>query len=293
MSELFSTWGLLAAASKLTIYLTSFLAVGTLLFRVALPRAGDEVANALRPLAIAAALLAIVATVFRVMVQGGRLMDDWAGMVDPEIIMISLEGPLGQSSYVRLGGLAFILLAALFRPVRAPATLFGAIMVAGSFALTGHATREPQWLLGGLITFHLLAVAYWFGALAPLYRLTLFEGGTAHAADVADRFGRQASIIVPMLVLAGGGFAYLLLGGIQPLWTSAYGRMLLVKLALVGVVLGIAALNKLRFVPALATDAQRAAPQFRRSLQIEAAAFLFVFAATALLTTSFTVPEVE
>jgi putative copper resistance protein D len=293
LSELFSTWGLLAAASKLTIYLTSFLAVGTLLFRVALPRAGDEVANALRPLAIAAALLAIVATVFRVMVQGGRLMDDWAGMVDPEIIMISLEGPLGQSSYVRLGGLAFILLAALFRPVRAPATLFGAIMVAGSFALTGHATREPQWLLGGLITFHLLAVAYWFGALAPLHRLTLFEGGAAHAADVADRFGRQASIIVPMLVLAGGGFAYLLLGGIQPLWTSAYGRMLLVKLALVGVVLGIAALNKLRFVPALATDAQRAAPQFRRSLQIEAAAFLFVFAATALLTTSFIVPEVE
>lgn len=292
MGELFNTWGLLAAASKLTIYVTSFLAVGTLLFRVALPRAGDEVANALRPLAIAAALLAIVATVFRVMVQAGRLMDDWAGMVDPEIILISLEGPLGQSSYIRLGGLAFILLAALFRPIRGPATLFGAIMVSASFALTGHATREPQWLLGGLITFHLLAIAYWFGALAPLYRLTLFENGASHAADVADRFGRQASIIVPMLVLAGGGFAYLLLGGIQPLWTSAYGRMLLVKLALVAIVLGIAALNKLRFVPALAADAQRAAPQFRRSLQIEAAAFLFVFAATALLTTSFTVPEV-
>ena len=195
MGDVFMIWSLLAAASKLIIYVASFLAVGTLLFRLGLPRAGDEVADALRPLAIAATLIAIAATLFRVLVQAGRLMDDWGGMVDPNIVMISLQGPLGESTYVRLGGLALILLAALFRPVRAPATLFGAIMVAASFALTGHATREPQWLLGGLITFHLLAVAYWFGALAPLYRLTLFDGGASHAAEIADRFGAQVLVL--------------------------------------------------------------------------------------------------
>lgn len=292
MENAIDLWSLLAAASKFVVYVASLLAVGTLLFRIALPRAGDEVAHALRPLAIAAALVAILATLFRVMVQAGRLMDDWAGMVDPEIIAISLEGPLGQSTYVRLGGLALILLAALFRPIRVPGTLFGAIMVAGSFALTGHATRDPQWLLGGLVTFHLLAVAYWFGALAPLYRLTGFEAGAAHAAEIADRFGKQASIIVPMLVLAGVTFAYILLGGIEPLWRTGFGRMLLAKIAIVGIVLGIAALNKWRFVPALAADGDRAAPAFRRSLRVEAALFLLVFAATAILTTSFTVPEV-
>lgn len=290
MSDVLTTWGLLAAASKLTIYVASFLAVGTLLFRLGLPRAGDEVANALRPLAIIATLVAIAATLFRVSVQAGRLMDDWAGMINPDIILISLEGPLGQSTYVRLGGLALILLAALFRPVRAPATLFGAIMVAASFALTGHATREPQWLLGGLITFHLLAVAYWFGALAPLYRLTSFDGGASHAAEIADRFGRQASVIVPMLILAGGTFAYVLLGGIEPLWASVYGRVLIGKLVLVSIVLGIAALNKWRFVPALALDADLAAARFRRSLRYETGVFLLIFTATAFLTTSFTVP---
>lgn len=284
-------WSLLAAASKFVIYVASFLAVGTLLFRIALPRAGEELADALRPLAIAAAFVAILATLFRVMVQAGRLMDEWAGMIDPEIVAISLEGPLGQSTYIRLGGLALILLAALLRPLRVPATLFGAIMVAGSFALTGHATREPQWLLGGLITFHLLAVAYWFGALVPLYRLTRFEGSAAHAAEIADRFGKQASIIVPMLILAGGTFAYVLLGGVEPLWSSGYGRMLVAKVAIVGVVLGIAALNKWRFVPALAADGADAAPAFRQSLRVESAMFLLVFAATALLTTSFSVPE--
>lgn len=292
MENAIDIWGLLAAVSKFVIYVASFLAVGTLLFRIALPRAGDELADALRPLAIAATLIAIAATVFRVLVQAGRLLDEWAGMVDPEIIAISLEGPLGQSTYVRLGGLGMILLAALFRPVRTPATLFGATMVAGSFALTGHATREPQWLLGVLITFHLLAVAYWFGALAPLYRLARFEGGAIHAAAIADRFGRQAGIIVPMLILAGGTFAYVLLGGVEPLLNSGYGRMLLAKIAIVGVVLGIAALNKLRFVPALAADGESAAPAFRRSLRVEAVVFVLVFAATALLTTTFTVPQV-
>ncbi|MEQ8401584.1 MAG: CopD family protein [Roseitalea porphyridii] len=291
MENAVDLWSLLAAGSKFVIYVASFLAVGTLLFRIALPRAGDEVADALRPLAIGAAVVAILATLFRVMVQAGRLMDEWAGMVDPQIIAISLEGPLGQSTYVRLGGLALIVVAALFRPVRAPATLFGAIMVASSFAVTGHATRDPQWLLGGLITFHLLAVAYWFGALAPLHRLTRFEDGAAHAAAIADRFGKQASIIVPMLILAGAGFAYALLGGIEPFWTTAYGRMLLAKIGIVAVVLGIAALNKWRFVPALAADGDRAGPAFRRSLRLEAVVFLLVFAATAFLTTSFTVPE--
>lgn len=291
MSDIANIWSLVAAVTKLVIYLSSFLAVGTLLFRLGLPKAGYEVADALRPLAIGATLVAIAATAFRVMVQAGRLMDDWAGMVDPAIIVISLQGPLGESSYTRLVGLALILLAASFRPVRAPATLFGAIMVAGSFALTGHATRDPQWLLGGLITFHVLAVAYWFGALAPLYRLGLLEGGTTRAAEIADRFGKQASIIVPMLILAGAAFAYVLLDGIEPLWTTAYGRVLTTKIAIVVIVLAIAALNKWRFVPALSANAVQAGPRFRRSLRYEAAAFFLVFATTAFLTTSFTVPE--
>lgn len=291
MSDIANIWSLVAAVTKLVIYLSSFLAVGTLLFRLGLSKAGYEVADALRPLAIGATLVAIAATAFRVMVQAGRLMDDWAGMVDPAIIVISLQGPLGESTYTRLVGLALILLAASFRPVSAPATLFGAIMVAGSFALTGHATRDPQWLLGGLITFHVLAVAYWFGALAPLYRLALLEGGTTRAAEIADRFGKQASIIVPMLILAGAAFAYVLLDGIEPLWTTAYGRVLTTKIAIVVIVLAIAALNKWRFVPALSANAVHAGPRFRRSLRYEAAAFFFVFATTAFLTTSFTVPE--
>lgn len=290
-ATVFTPWGMVASISKFLIYVPSLMAIGLLLFRVALPRAGGEISNTLRPLALAAVILAALATVTRVLVQAGRLMDDGiAGMLDPEIIAISLEGPLGQSTYVRLGGLLLLLVAVLARPVRAPATLFGVIMVAGSFALTGHATRDPQWLLGGLITFHLLAVSYWFGALPPLYRLAHSTEDAAHAAEVADKFGKQASIIVPMLIVAGVTFSWYILGGPEKLFGTNYGIVLLAKLGIVSIILLFAALNKLKFVPDLAQSAPGAALRFRRSLRWEGFVFMLVFAITAILTTSFTVP---
>lgn len=287
----FTSWGMAASLSKFVIYISSLMAVGLLLFRVALPRAGDEVSHTLRPLALTAIFVASLATIARVLVQAGRLMDDGiAGMLDQEIIAISLEGPLGQSTYIRLGGLLLLLIAVLSRPVRAPATLFGVIMVTGSFALTGHATRDPQWLLGGLITFHLLAVSYWFGALPPLYRLAHQSKDAGHAAEVADKFGKQASIIVPMLIAAGVTFSWFILGGPAKLFGTNYGIVLLVKLGIVSIILLFAAMNKLKFVPDLAESVPGAAIRFRRSLRWEGFVFLLVFAVTAVLTTSFTVP---
>ena len=283
-------WSLAAAASTFLVYIASFLAVGLSLFRLALPGGGAVIAGTLRSLAVMATLVAGAASVFRVAVQAGQLMGEWSGMIDPAIVMISLDGSLGRSTFVRLAGLGLILYAALCRPFRMSMTLTGAVMVAVSFALTGHATREPQWLLGSAVTVHVLAVAYWFGALIPLALLTRQEGAPGLAAATADRFGRQAIIMVPLLVLAGAGFALLTLGSVEALWMTGYGRMLLAKVAFVACVLGIAACNKLRFVPALAAGEPHAGRTFRRSLVIEAIAFLSVFAATALLTTSFAVP---
>lgn len=286
-----SPWNLAAIGAKFMVYASSLLASGLMLFRLALPKAGDEVAHAMRALAMAAVFIAVLATMARVLVQAGRLMDDGlSGMFDPEIIMISLEGPLGQSTYVRLLGLGLILIAIVSRALRVPATLFGTFLIAGSFALTGHATREPQWLLAGLITFHIVAISYWWGALTPLHRLAATGQDRQHAADIAHQFGRQATIIVPMLIIAGGAFAWLLLGHPFELLTTNYGRVLLLKLTLVAGILAIAALNKVRLVPALANDVNGSASRFRRSLRVESGVFVLVFAATALLTTSFTVP---
>lgn len=286
----FSFWGLAAASAKLSVYLTSFLAAGLVLFLVALPLKDDKLRRLILWVAGSAAVLSAMASIWRVMVQSGRLMDDTAFMIDPEIIAIVLEGPLGLSTLARLIGLVMLLIAIMVPSARLLGGLAGAATIALSFALTGHATRDPQWALMALITIHLLAVSFWFGALLPLYRLSGPNADHQEAARLSHRFGQQAAIIVPILIGVGAGFAYLLLGSLQAVLTTAYGQMLLVKLAIVAAVLGIAALNKLRLVPALEAQAVSADSRFRSSLRWEALVFIAIFAATALLTTSFTVP---
>ena len=173
------------------------------------------------------------------MVQAGQLMNDAAFMTDPEIIAISLEGPLGTSTMTRMIGLAILLLAAFAPTVRTAAAILGAAVVALSFGLTGHATRDPQWALLALITVHLMAVSFWFGALLPLHQLSKPGLEIREAARLSHRFGQQASIVVPTLIAVGGGFAYLLLGSLEAVFTSAYGQMLLVKQVIVALVPGI------------------------------------------------------
>lgn len=286
----FTFWGIMAATAKLAVYLSSFLAAGLMLFLLALPLNNAQLRNSLLQVAGAASVLAVLASLWRVMVQAGRLMDDVAFMIDPEIIAISLDGPLGTSSTVRLVGLTVLLVAILLPTLRFSGSLVGSFLVAMSFALTGHAIRDPQWALAGLVTIHLLAVSFWFGALLPLYRLTSERQDHDEAARLSHRFGQQASLVVPVLIAVGGVFAYLLLGSVQAFYGTAYGQMLLVKLVLVALVLGIAALNKLRLVPAPQAGEINAAARFRSSLRWEALVFLGIFGATALLTTSITVP---
>ncbi len=73
------------------------------------------------------------------------------------------------------------------------------------------------------------------------------------------------------------------------LTATLYGRTLIVKLALVGVILGIAALNRWHFLPKLSAHGYGtgALPhRFGRVLLLEAALLLTIFAVTGLLTTS-------
>lgn len=291
LASVLMPWALAAAATKFTLYVSAFLACGLLLFRLALPEAGNRLFASLKPVTLVAIVVAAAATLLRVGIQAGRLLDDGlAGMIDPDMIALSVEGPLGQSSAIRLIGLSLLLLAVLWPRLRVFASLLGAILVAFSFALVGHATREPQWALAALLTVHLLGIFYWWGAILPLHRLSGPAYDHVQAAAIAERFGRQASFIVPLLIAAGLALGWFLLGGPVQLVESAYGRMLLIKLGLVGLVLVMAALNKLRFVPDLMASKPGAAARFRRSLLAEGALFLAVFAATAVLTTSFTVP---
>jgi putative copper export protein len=67
-------------------------------------------------------------------------------------------------------------------------------------------------------------------------------------------------------------------------WSSSYGIMIAIKLLLVGLLLGAAALNKLRLTPRLMNGEPRALVILRRSIQFE----LLTAALILIVTASFT-----
>jgi len=81
-------------------------------------------------------------------------------------------------------------------------------------------------------------------------------------------------------------------GSLSALLSTAYGWTLLAKLGVVAGLMVLAALNKWRFVPALASGDPTTASHLRRSIQIEALAVLLILLATATLT-SITTPPVN
>nr|WP_255569833.1 CopD family protein [Actibacterium sp. 188UL27-1] len=111
----------------------------------------------------------------------------------------------------------------------------------------------------------------------------------AEAAQLGHSFGSVAMAVVPGLMLAGVMLAWQLVGDLSALIATGYGQALLLKIALVGLLLTVAAMNKLRLVPHLRSGVTTGQP-LAHAITLEwitVAAILFV---TAALTTIFGAP---
>jgi copper transport protein len=122
---------------------------------------------------------------------------------------------------------------------------------------------------------HAAAVAFWIGALAPL--AALFAAAEPVAGPALRRFSALIPYVLAALVTAGAVLALVQVGHAAALISTAYGRVLLAKLALVTILLGVAAFNRWRLTtPALAGD-PLAERRFARSVAAE------IVLATAIL----------
>ncbi|MCB4379127.1 copper-binding protein, partial [Synechococcus sp. MU1644] len=70
-----------------------------------------------------------------------------------------------------------------------------------------------------------------------------------------------------------------------------YGQALIVKVLLVGVLLSLAALNKVRFVPKLMAGEAQASEHLSRSISFEWIAVVAILLTTAILTSVLTLPS--
>jgi copper transport protein len=134
-----------------------------------------------------------------------------------------------------------------------------------SLAASGHAgTAPPQWLTRPMVFLHGVGVAYWVGALAPLVAMAWRP--TSALLPVLNRFSRVAVPVVGMLALTGLTLAIIQLQSFRALIETRYGIILSIKLMLVMVLLGLAALNRFRLTPGLAVDPVNTRPLVRSML---------------------------
>ena len=155
----------------------------------------------------------------------------------------------------------------------------GALAVAASFALTGHAAAaQPTWLTRPALALHVLCASFWLGSLLPLFWSLRLPANEAQA--ILRRFSAVAMAAIGALVAAGGLLAWVQLGGrVAALWDTAYGLRLAAKLALVAALLLLAALNRFVLTPRIAQSTARR--WLHRSLTVDLALGGAVLAVTA------------
>jgi putative copper resistance protein D len=144
---------------------------------------------------------------------------------------------------------------------RLQAWALAAAAVAGT-AWAGHAVAvEPQgWIavLGAAV--HLVATGLWLGALFPLallLRAASREAGAdarPYAVLTVRRFSTVGLIAITLIVATGIVNAWFEAGGVPGLVGTRYGRLLLVKIALLAGVVGLAAASR-QLLPALGGEA--------------------------------------
>lgn len=280
-------WAIMAILAKATGYGAALLAIGGPLFVVALPDASRDVRQLARKIAVIAALIGMAVLALRFGVRAARISGmGLTGAVDPMMLGFVWDSPLGTAAVARIFGEVLVILVLIGGVFGQIAGLTGALCIAASFTFVGHSLGDPRWLLSLLLVLHLMAAGFWVGSLIPLWHAAKTTGGAA----LLHRFGQIAIYTVALLALAGVIFAWLMAGSLTALISTAYGWTLLSKLGVVTGLLGLAALNKWRLVPALASGAPTAARHLRRSIGIEAGAVLIILIVTATLTSVTTPP---
>ncbi|MGW5353631.1 copper resistance CopC/CopD family protein [Streptomyces sp. NPDC004031] len=241
---------------------------------------------------------ALVGTVAQLLVHGPATQGASLSRVgDRSLLSATLSTHVGHTLVARLMLLALTAVVGeqILRHRRAGAA--GAVplvlLLALTWSQTSHAPSEPLAPLGVIVTtLHVTAMAVWAGGVATLAVLLVGHRGP-ELAVAARRFTRLALTAVTVLIATGTYQAWRLLGSFGALTGTHYGRLLLLKIALVLAVLAAAALRHTRTpavptAPAASSASSRstapAASAVTRTVLGELAGLTAVLVVTVLLT---------
>ncbi|EYD77914.1 hypothetical protein Rumeso_00641 [Rubellimicrobium mesophilum DSM 19309] len=280
-------WRWSFVAARVLLYLGLFGAAGGVAYAL-LVRPLEPLREEVRRIGSAAALVGLAAAVMALGLQGGLLLGGPPVILaDPVTWAAGLSSTFGRAALCAMLGLALVWAGSRVRRTRGADLLAasGAVVALASFGLSGHVvTAGPGGLTIPPLLIHSTLAAFWVGSLLPLLRaLAVPAEGTA---PTVQRFSRQAILAVPVLLLAGLVLAWIQVRRPGALATTEYGRILLLKVVLVGALLGLAALNRLSLTPALARHIPGAGRRLGWSIRAEIALVVPILAATAALGTT-------
>lgn len=258
--------------------------------RVALANdAGRVVIDTARRFGLASAVALLVCAVARLVLQTLALHGSW----DMTGARHALSGSVwGIGWQLQAAG---ALVAAVLLGIRSRASLryalIPALAIVVSASLSGHPVAVPGAapLAVTLDAIHILAAGGWLGALAVVVPVVM-PGARVIPRDARPEILRRLLIgftpvalaSAALLVLSGAIGAWLQMGGISPLFASGYGRLLLLKIAVLFAIAGLGMLNWRRIVPGIASD--EGVTRLRASAGAELTLAVVALLVTAILT---------
>ena len=274
---------------RFALYSDLMLVFGLGLFGFYVERRLLDVHRLLRLLAGLGVLFSVLSMLFMTQAMSGA--EDWPTLWAHLHMMLG-QTALGWTWWLRVVALVLVALDTRL------ATLCGGIALV-TLTWTGHgAMHEGTVRLWHVLSdsAHLLAAAGWVGALAAfgllLVSRSLPQAGRVQAlARTLAGFARIGSGFVGVLMITGvANYLFIVGPNLDGLTGGLYALLLCLKLGLFGLMLGLAALNRLHLVPLLQRSQAvgehgAALNALRRSIALELAAVVLILGLVAWLGT--------
>lgn len=284
-------WDYTNIVSKLLIYLGVAAAIGGP-FVAALINPAVNKKSIINYIAICS-VVGFIAVIVNFFIQVGAFSEaGLSGMFDTDMVNFLWQSAVGDSVVWRLlaftvlgGALFFGNFNARYETFNLKHAIFTFLYItaifsfAYSFTFVGHSAD-----IGGgakwLIVFHVVAMAWWIGALYPLW-LSCQLLQSAALYQLMCLWGKIALFMVGLLIVCGISLLFLFLANPLELFTSQYGQVMLLKLILVVTILLIAAYHKLHLVEEVQAEASN--HKLQKSIKNEMLIAVMILAVTAML----------
>ncbi len=165
----------------------------------------------------------------------------WGQITNISVVKDVFATQVGESLFVRIV-VSFLLVCVIARWGNFVA-VFAFVILPFTYAFAGHAAVDsPAALTIALLALHVAAVGVWCGGL-----ILLIFVKDIRTTSIVEWFSQRAAVLIAFAVATGVVQALLLMNGISNISKTSYGKALIAKVCVVGVMLICAAIVRRRF----------------------------------------------